>query len=574
MAEYPDFKHGEYGEIETESIPLTDKNTSKMAMVYFGTAPVHLVEGGAANVNVPMLINNIGEAKKYMGYSDNWEDYTLCEPEKVHFMDIGVGPLVFINVLDPKINLKTADTTESKTPSDGAFTISDADLVMVDTIQVATKVKGTDYTATVNSANNTVVIAEKTSGSLGTDPLTVTYKKQAVGNVTLTPNNGRVTIANAEDAILDSLKVMSGATEKTKGTDYTASYVYSKKAIDIVEAAPGSLGTDALTITWSKIDPSTVTIEQLIGATDNYGLNTGLYTIKNVYNKTGYVPMYMLAPGFSSIPVVHAEMYQNSLSIGKHWNAWMFVDMPVVDSLGSPITLANAADWKNANGYNKDNEDVFFPLAKGADGKNYHLSVLAAANFQELLVQNKGVPSMTASNTACPIIEDLFFAENVKGRVYDDEVINRCLNSNGIFSAAYISGRWAIWGGQAASYNQDDGTSINVFDTSLMMLFYLTNDFQHRRNKDIDKPMTASSLKMMRSEEQERIDRMLGTGALMSGKALLDGSQEAKSDILAGDFRIRFEVTPTPKAKSLTVTTVWTDDGYEAFYEAMEEAVS
>ena len=355
MAEYPDYKHGAYGEIEANGVPLTGKDPAKMAMVYFGTAPVHLVEGGANNVNVPMLINDIGEAKKYMGYSDNWSDYTLCEAEKVHFMDIGVGPLVFINVLDPKINLKTSDASESKTPSDGSFTISDANLVMVDTIQVATKVKDTDYTVTVNSTNNTVVIAEKTAGALGTSALTVTYKKQTEGTATLTPHNGRVTIANAEDAILDSLKVMSGATEKVKGTDYTAVYVYSKKAIDIVEVTSGSLGTDALTITWSKIDPSTVTTEQLIGATDKYGMNTGLYAIKNVYNKTGYVPMYMIAPGFSSIPAVHAEMYQNSLSIGKHWNAWMFVDMPVVDSLGALITLSSAPTWKENNNNNERN---------------------------------------------------------------------------------------------------------------------------------------------------------------------------------------------------------------------------
>ncbi len=573
MAEYPNFKHGAYGEINADGIPFTDKNSIRQAIVYIGTAPVHLVEGGSANVNVPMLINNIGEARRYMGYSDNWDDYTLCEPAKVHFMDIGVGPLVFINVLDPKVNLKSTDASESKTPTDGSFTISDADLVLLDTIQVGDKVKGTDYTVSVNSGNNTVVISEKTAGALGSAALTVTYKKKTVGTATLTPNNGRVTIVNAEDVVLDSLKVASGATEKTNGTHYTAAYDYAKNAINIVEVTDGSLGTDALTITWSKIDPSTVTQEQVIGSTDRYGLNTGLYAIKNVYNLTGYVPAFICAPGFSSIPDIHNAMYLNSLSIGKHWNAWMFVDMPVVDSLGTPITLESAADWKNTRGYNKDNESVFFPLAKGTDGKHYHLSVLNTANFQALLIQNGGVPYMTGSNTACPIIEDLYFMENVKGRVYDDEVINRCLNANGINSAAYVSGRWAIWGAQAASYNQTDGTSVNVLDTSRMMLFYLTNDFQHRRNIDIDKPMTGNKLKTIRAEEQERLDRLLGSGALLYGKAMLDGSKEAKSDIYSGDFRVRFEVTTTPLTKSLTATAVWTDDGYEVFFEVMEEAV-
>lgn len=503
MAEYPDFKHGAYGEIDASGIPLTDKNATKQAIVYIGTAPVHLVEGGAANVNVPMLINNIGEAKAYLGYSDNWADYTLCEAEKVHFEDVGVAPLVFINVLDP-----------------------------------------------------------------------VKHKAQTGGTATLVPDNGRVKIANAEAIILDSLVVSSGGTVKTKGVHYTVSYDFTKKMIVISEKTKGSLGTSALSITYDRIDPSSVTEADVIGTTDNYGLNTGMYAIKNVYNVTGYVPAFIVAPGFSSIPAIHNAMYENSLSISKHWNAWMFVDMPILDTQGNALTLANAADWKNANGYNKDNEDVFFPLVKGTDGKHYHLSVLNTANFQALLVQNKGVPYMTGSNTPCSIIEDLYFTENVKGRVYDDEVINRCLNANGINSAAYVSGRWAIWGAQAGSYNQDDGTSVNVFDTSRMMLFYLTNDFQHRRNIDIDKPMTANKLKTIRAEEQERIDRLLGAGALLYGKAKLDGSKEAKSDIYSGDFRIRFEVTTTPLTKSLTATCVWTDDGYITFFDAMEEAVA
>ena len=503
MAEYPDFKHGAFGDNDGSGIPLTDKNATKQAMVYIGTAPVHLVEGGAANVNVPMLITNIGEAKKYLGYSDNWADYTLCEPEKVHFEDVGVGPLVFINVLDP-----------------------------------------------------------------------VKHKAQSGGTATLTPENGRVKITNAENVILDSLVVKSGTATKTKGTDYTVSYDFTRKVIVISEKTKGALGTAALSITFDKIDPSAVTEADVIGTTDTYGLNTGIYAIKNVYNKTGYVPAQIVAPGFSSIPAIHNALYENSQKISKHWNAWMFTDMPILDTQGNALTLANAADWKNANGYNKDNEDVYFPLTKGTDGKHYHISVLAAANFQALLVQNNGIPYMTASNTPCAIIEDLYFTENVKGRVYDDEVINRCLNANGINSAAYVSGRWAIWGAQAGSYNQEDGTSVNVFDTSRMMLYYLTNDFQHRRNIDIDKPMTANKLLTIKAEEQERLDRLLGAGALIYGKAKLDGSKEAKSDIYSGDFRIRFEVTTTPLTKSLTATAVWTDDGYEVFFEAMEEAAA
>ena len=569
MAEYPDFVHGTRAIINANAIATADNGDTQQVIVYIGTAPVHLVEGGAKNVNKPMLIKDMSEARKYLGYSDDWANYTLCEAMQAHFNLNGVGPLVFINVFDPAKFFKTESTSESKTPSSGVITLSNADRIVVSTIVVGTKVLDTDYTVAVNTESNTVVITEKTSGSLGSDPLTVTYSVKQ-GSASLTPENGRVMIASAEDVYLDSIVVKSGATTKVKGTDYSVSYDYTKKVVDIVELSPGALGTTALTVTWDKMDPSAVTNADVIGTTDTYGNNTGIYAVKNVYNKTGCVPAFLAAPGFSSIPAVHDVLYANSRNISKHWNAWMFVDMPLYDS-DTPITLATAPTWKTSNGYNKDNESVFFPMAKGTDGKIYHISVLNAANFQTLLNQNEGVPYMSGSNTDCQIIEDLYFGENVTGRVFDDEVINRCLNSNGINSAAYVSGRWAIWGMFAGSYSVPNATSINVNDTALMMLFYLTNDFQHRRNVDIDKPMPINTLKTIVAEEQSRVDNLLGIGALTYGKVRLDASEEARSDFYSGDFRIVFDTTNTPLAKSLTAIANWTPDGYQVYFAALDE---
>lgn len=501
MAEYPGYKHGTRAEINASGVSATDKGKTKQAIVYIGTAPVNQVEGGAKNVNVPILCNDMSDVRKYLGYSDNWADYSLCEAMHVHFELNGVGPLVFINVLDP----------------------------------------------------------EK-------------HRSATSGSTTLTPENGRVKIVNAESIILDSVVIISEGSAKVKDKDYTIAYDFTRKVIDIVEKTSGSLGTAALSITFNSVDPSAVTEADLIGSTDTYGLNTGIYAIKNVYNTTGYIPAFIVAPGFSSIPNIHTALYANSQEIAGHWNAWMFVDMPILDTQGNAITLATAPDWKAANGYDKDNESVFFPMAKGVDGNKYHLSVINAANFQTLLNLNNGIPYMTGSNTEAEIIEDLYMGESVKGRIFSDDIINRCLNANGINSAAFVGGRWAIWGMHAGSYNQEDANSVNVFDTCLMMMYYVTNDFQHRRNPVIDKPMSVNALKSIVAEEQSRIDALLGTGALTYGKVVLDVSADAKSDLYQGDFRIEFKLTNTPLAKSLTGIATWVPDGFTIYFKAMEEA--
>lgn len=484
-----DYLHGAYGEIQAVGTKVAIK--SRNAIVYVGTAPVHTVSGGAENVNKPILVNNIAEARKYFGYSEEWDKYSLCEAMHAHLESKAVAPLVLINVLDP-----------------------------------------------------------------------AKHKASEASTTSLTPENGRVTIANAGDIILDTVAV----TGKTKGTDYAVQYDFKKKMLTIAELSGGSLGTEKLTITYNSIDAAAVKEDDVIGSSDGAGLNTGIFAIKNVYQQTGYIPSFLLAPGFSSIPAVHSAMIQNSQKVNGHWDVYVMADIPIVDAEGTKITLATAKTWKNANGYNKSNETVYFPMAKGTDGNMYHLSVLSAANFQELLVAQDGIPFKTASNTDCSIISNLYMGEDSTGRVFDDSLINEALNKNGIASAAYIGGRWAIWGCHSSDYSYESGDQINVSETNRMMLYFISNDFQHRRTRDVDKPMTANDIKSIVAEEQTRLDALVKIGALTYGEVHLNAEADARSDIMNGDYAFTFNVTTTPLAKSLTAVVNWTDEGFVTYY--------
>lgn len=496
MAEY---LHGAYGQIN----PVENRVSvdGPAPIVYIGTAPVHTIENGANYVNTPVLVNNIAEARKYLGYSDDWTNYTLCEAMNVHLMRKGTAPLVFINVLDPtKAAHKNATkTTVEKTPVNGAFTIASAGSVI----------------------NSSIVI--KT-----TDDTPVT---------------------------------------KVRGTDYTVSYNMDKEIITVTELTAGALGTAALSVEYDTIKPSGVTSADVIGTTDGAGLNTGLYAIYNVYPLTGFVPAYLAAPGFSSDPDVHDVMYQVSKKINGHWDAFIFADLPLTYN-STAITLETAATFKAQHGYNHDNEKVFFPLGDGVDGNKYHLSVLNAANFQELLVDQDGIPYKTASNTDCDLIQGLYLGEANVGRVYDDKIINEKLNKNGIASAAFVGGRWAIWGAHSADYTEDDADYINVAETNKMMLFYISNDFQQRRALDVDKPTTMNDILQIVSEEQTRLDALVNIGALTYGLVTVNAEQMTTADIVNGDWSFAFNVTTTPLAKSLTAVVSWTDQGFITWFEA------
>ena len=485
------YLHGAYGQTQAAGNRVAAKCQNVMVLV--GTAPVHTVFGGAENVNKPILVHDIAEARRYFGYSESWEDYTLCEAMRMFLEHKAVGPLVLINVLDPN------------------------------------KHKGDD-----------------------------------AGKTTLTPKNGRMTIDSAENIVLDSVKVGS----YVLNTDYVSAYNHAKKTITITETVMGGLGTEAIEITYATVDPSAVTENDVIGSSDGNGLNTGLYAMKNVYQITGYIPSFLLAPGFSSIPAVHAAMYANSVKINNHWDAWMFTDLPLVDSDGTALTLDSVHTWRKANGYDKENETVCFPMIQGTDGKLYHMSVVRAANFAQLLLENEGIPYHTASNTEAPIIKNLWMGEENKNRVYDDELINKKLCQNGISSAAYIGGRMVVWGAHAADYDAENKNEVNTSETTRMMLYYISNDFQHRRHHDVDKPLSSNDVASIVAEEQTRLDALVKMGALTYGVASLNADEIARSDMLNGDYVFTFSVTTTPLAKSLTAIVNWVDDGYTTYYAA------
>ncbi len=486
------YLHGAYATIQAIGTKVAANALN--AIVYVGTAPVQTVSGGKDNVNVPILVNNIAEARKYFGYSEEWDKYTLCEAMHAHFELNAVGPLVLINVLD------------------------------------CTK-----------------------------------HKATTSGTASPTPVNGRATITDAADAVLDTLVVKSGSNTLVNGVDFTAAYDYTKGNIVLTEKKSGALGTAALTITFDKVDATKVTDTDVIGE-KSAGQATGVYAISKVYQETGKIPAFLLAPGFADTKAVHTAMLTAATKVNGHWDAYILADLPLSAWSDKSGDLSDAAEWKTTNGYNNANETVYFPMANGTDGNAYHLSVLAAANLQSLLVEQDGIPYKTASNTECAIIKNLKFADAIGARTFDDEAINNSLNANGIASAAYAGGHWVIWGCHSADYSSENNDKINVSETNRMMLYYISNDFQHRRMNDVDKPMTANGLKTIVSEEQTRLDALVKIGALTYGVVSLNASADAKSDIMNGDYTFAFNVTTTPLAKSLTALVNWTDEGFTTYF--------
>ncbi len=166
------YKHGAYGEI----IPSIEQVTYALGTipVYIGTAPVHRLANYAEAINNPVIISNIDDATAKLGYAidDDFNDFSLAAIAYAHFKNKiqPIGPIIFINVLDPDKHKKTGTASVNLIGGKGYID----DYVILDTIAITGEIKGTDYTAEY-TADGKVLITD-IGGNL-VSPVTVSFDK-------------------------------------------------------------------------------------------------------------------------------------------------------------------------------------------------------------------------------------------------------------------------------------------------------------------------------------------------------------------------------------------------------------
>lgn len=106
------YKHGIYTE-EVSTIGYLKTKASGTIPVYIGTAPIHKTDSADNKIATPILIKSYAEFVSKLGYSDDWEKYTLCEVAYAHFKNTihTIAPFVVINIFDPSKHLDD-DTDE------------------------------------------------------------------------------------------------------------------------------------------------------------------------------------------------------------------------------------------------------------------------------------------------------------------------------------------------------------------------------------------------------------------------------------------------------------------------------
>lgn len=153
------YKHGAYVQEVSSSIAAPITNNTGLHII-FGTAPINKAEEPEKTVNQLIKAETYEEAVKKLGYSEDYENYTLCQAMDAYFKLFAVGPVIFCNVLDPSKHKK--ENVEMEYDVINRQTVIDAEGILPDSLTVKSVgdvelVKDVDYVTSFTEKGNLII---------------------------------------------------------------------------------------------------------------------------------------------------------------------------------------------------------------------------------------------------------------------------------------------------------------------------------------------------------------------------------------------------------------------------------
>jgi len=471
------YQHGVY--ITEQATSLTPPvQVDSAIQVIVGTAPVNLVEDPQGAVNKPLIAYSYAEAVSKVGYSDDFENYTICQSIDASFRVFNVAPIVLINVLDP--------TEHNIAVTDEAHPI----------------------------VNNEIEIEE-------------------------------------EGIMLDetfSVSSEDGVTDYVKDNDYKLSFNDDGFVVlEVVEG--GQIETDgetSLTLGFTKLDPSAVTKDDVIGGYDiATGKYKGLENVEQVFPQLSVIPGTILAPGWSHMPSVGIAMTSKTKGINGSFSCQSVLDIDTNDVDGA-AAYSDAAGWKNDNSYTDKNNIVAWPKAMVGD-KTYYFSALIAPLMAFIDNQNEGVPFVSPSNKQAKITATVLESGE---EVYLDQVQANLLNSNGIITAINMDG-WKAWGNRTGAYPSTTDPK-DAFISVRRMFDWWGNTFIRTYFQKVDDPTNLRLVENIVDSENIRANGYKAKQQIAGAKIEFNQDENPLTDIIDGKIVFHQYLTPYPPARSIT----------------------
>ncbi len=162
------YKHG-ITTVRKATAITTPVTSAANVTVVIGTAPVNMADDPYKAANVPVVAYSRADVEAKMGWSEDFDRYTIMQSAYAAFNVFAVAPLVMINVLDPNKDEHITAVTGTDCSVANKKAYIDTEGVLLDTITITnssgeTLESHTDY-VTSFAADGTVIIGFTEEGA-------------------------------------------------------------------------------------------------------------------------------------------------------------------------------------------------------------------------------------------------------------------------------------------------------------------------------------------------------------------------------------------------------------------------
>lgn len=575
------YNHGFYSSERrtTLTAPVT---SSSGVVVAIGTAPIFSAKT-PADIHKPVLATKYSEAVESLGFSTDFDKYTLCEVIQSQFSLYNVSPCVLINVLDPSkhfnlIEKEVGGVTSAAATFEGDIDISSFVVTSGEKIEPTKLTAGTDFEVVVVEADDTdpenPVEASTTLRILNGDKvennkITITYRQEStalggdavVTEVTLSGTS--VTLPT--DTITTSVVVRTGGkdTLQTLVADEDYHVEYADGVATFTLLSDDKVEDDTVKVSYHEIDPSQVTAADIVGGVDVMtGESTGIELIDSVYPRFNLVAGTLIAPGFSTNATVSSALVSKARSVSGMFPAMAVVDLDADEY--KTYTAAIAA--KNNKNLSDAHLIVCWPKIKSG-GTIYHLSTQAAGLMAATDAQNQSIPYVSPSNQ--PLAMDMAIAgdtavvgENTEVYLTRDQA--NLLNQNGICTALAFAG-WRFWGNRTSCYPADTDPRQNFIPVRRMFNF-IRNTLATSYVSKLDQPLNRRFINSIVDSANIYLAGLVQQGALLGATLSFDEEDNPATALMDGEVTFRLLITPPSPARSITFILSYDVDALQTLF--------
>lgn len=356
-----------------------------------------------------------------------------------------------------------------------------------------------------------------------------------------------------EHGALQTLQIKSadGLVTYLESVDYKADRLTGH----IRRLPTGNIAANALIkVAYTYADPSKVTATDIIGAVNAAGRRTGLKAFQDSYNQLGFFPKIFIAPGFSTLKAVTAELGASASQVG----GIAYIDAPIGTTVQQVLAGRGPAGAINFN-TSSDRVRLCYPHIKvrdAANGERLQPLSIRAAGLRAKVDNDHGYWWSSSNQELIGVIG---LERPLTARVDDSNSEVNLLNENGITTVFNSFGSGLrLWGNRTAAW--PTVTHMRNFENVRRTKDVVDESIRYSALQFVDQPITTSLITSITESVNLFLRKLIGDGALLGGECWYDPARNPQTELEQGHVLFNYKLTvPLPFERGTFETEITGD---------------